>query len=151
MTPQPVTVRGVEVTVRAEPRAVARLERSGFHDRYGTGLGRQFDRRDIEGTRASQPTDVLRRLPGIRLIPSRSGDYIPINKRGGGLSEANCPLAIFLDGVRWQGDVDDVPIEWIEGLEVYLSPAEVPAQYSGTAVSMPGSPASCGVVLIWTR
>jgi hypothetical protein len=41
-------------------------------------------------------------------------------------------------------DIDQfVPVEWVEAIEVYRRPSEIPAEFLGNA--------ACGVVAIWTR
>ena len=41
-------------------------------------------------------------------------------------------------------DVNSVPPDHIDGIEVYSSPAQIPAKYNRTG-------GGCGVLLIWTR
>ncbi len=41
-------------------------------------------------------------------------------------------------------DINSIPAEQLEGVELYASAAQVPAQYNRTATG-------CGVVLLWTR
>ena len=64
-----------------------------------------------------------------------------------------CFMDVYLDGAMVFDskhpdyglfDVNTIPPELIEGIEVYTSAAQVPAQYNRTSTG-------CGVLLIWTR
>lgn len=55
-----------------------------------------------------------------------------------------CPPAFFIDGMR--ATMDDLRMTSatvVEGIEIYRTPAQVPAQYQNRA--------SCGAILIWTQ
>jgi hypothetical protein len=64
-----------------------------------------------------------------------------------------CFMDVYVDGVMVFDsrnpqfglfDVNTVPPEHLAGIEVYTSPAQIPAKYNRTS-------AGCGVLLIWTR
>ena len=88
--------------------------------------------------RASQrldPNEVL----------SEEADIIAVN---------DCPVIYYLDGVRLNNTSDQsldkveviyrLPIELIEGIEIYRGASELPAAFGG-------ADARCGVVAVWTR
>lgn len=88
--------------------------------------------------RASQrldPNEVL----------SEEADIIAVN---------DCPVIYYLDGVRLNNTSDQsldkveviyrLPIELIEGIEIYRGASELPAAFGG-------ADARCGVVVVWTR
>lgn len=153
---EPITV------VARSQSSLKEIALRGYYDRrdFGRriGLGRYYDRGEIEemGTRL---TDVLRRVPGLRVIEGRAGGNETIVVSGNlyvNLREGRpCQANIYLDGLLIRkafetraeiplADIDQfVPLEWVEAIEVYRRASEVPAEFL--------SRANCGVVAIWTR
>lgn len=127
---KPIEIAGI--TVEGRSLWSAHLDRQGFYDRAKRGFGYHFDRTDIEDIMAFQPSDVLMRTPGM-MSAARSS-----------FSSGGCTPGIWVDGVRWRGTVDDLPITWIEGMEVFPRFSSVPIQYGGL-----GGAGRCGTVLIW--
>jgi hypothetical protein len=155
----------VQMVVEALPiepvRVVARSRNSltevalrGYYDRRDSGrrigMGRFLDRIEIEqaGTRL---TDVLRKVPGLRVI----GKTVFLASNPGCTntfgSDSIAEVMFYLDGMLLPkggavplGDIDHfVPLDWVEAIEVYRRPAELPAEFLGSG--------ACGVVAIWTR
>ena len=70
------------------------------------------------------------------------------------IAENNCPIIYYLDGVRLNNTSDRtldkveviyrLPVELIEGIEIYRGASELPAEFGG-------ADARCGVVVVWTR
>ena len=107
------------------------------------GVGRFYDRTQINAMRVSALTDVLRRVPGVLLVPDRGGRYVVRMGR----SSRNCPPDFWIDNVRAHAmNADDIPLMDIEAIEVYSGPAGLPPEY----INRFGNPA-CGAVVIWTR
>ena len=93
--------------------------------------------------------DHLRRFGGGILI-----EYDALQRRAGSTVNMivaehypalrNCPPAFFIDGMR--ATMDDLRMTSatvLEGIEIYRTAAQVPAQYQNRAM--------CGAVLIWTQ
>jgi hypothetical protein len=118
---------------------------SDFYRHRQSGIGTFLDRQEIEARRAQRITDILRRLPGTRVAPERSGrSAVRMNRSYGG---RDCPPDVWIDGVRAAGlNVDDIPIGDVEALELYRGPAGLPPEMN----SRLGNPA-CGALVIWTR
>jgi hypothetical protein len=135
------TLEGVRVT----DRATAMGPLADFEERRKKGgFGRFFSEEDVQQRNAFQVSDVLRTVPGLRLIP-----------RGGGMQGAavqgrgNCEMTVFVDGNRLfngSNDLDDVvrPQD-VAGIEVYNGQAGIPAQFTTSAAG------GCGVVAVWTK
>jgi hypothetical protein len=107
------------------------------------GSGRYYDRAQMTAMRVSALTDVLRRVPGVRIVPDRNGRYVVRMGR----QTRSCPPDIWIDNVRAHGmNADDIPLMDIEAIEVYAGPAGLPPEY----INRFGNP-SCGAIIIWTR
>lgn len=52
-----------------------------------------------------------------------------------------CEMEVWVDGIRSQLGVDEVPLTWIAAIEIYSGLAQTPPQFGHGA---------CGVVAIWT-
>ncbi len=149
------------ITVTGKP-AVPFLSTVGFYARQPEGLGVFLDREAIERQpAASELGHLLQAVPGIRvdaagLIRVRG---IVTGANPDDRNFCNAPL-VWVDGMRilpvemgatrgglitlnsWTQAIHPIHIE---AIEVYRTPAEMPAQYNT------GGDAACGVILIWTR
>lgn len=133
-----VPLEPIEVLVRSQL-----LERAGFYGRQAKGLGSFITRAEIESRMPVYSSDLLRRVAGVRLVRGRFGDWMAI-------SRGNCPFRFVIDGNRINPgfSIDEMPPQWLEGLEIYSGISQVPIQFS---VGPTEPNAQCGVIVIWTR
>lgn len=125
-----------------DAEAAERSYLASFYRRREIGNGFFFNRRQLDSIRVVRVSDVLRRLPGVRLVPDRTGRVQLRMSRSG-----NCPPDFWIDGQRAPFlAVDDLPLRDIQALEVYRGASGVPPEFNNRL----GNPA-CGVVVIWTR
>ncbi len=139
MFTKPIELDPIAVTVRSRF-----LEQSGFYRRAERAFGRQFSSQDLEKIDPFQTSDILRRVTGIRLgfDPENQDRVYARSRRGSSFSQGPCTLPIYIDDVRaFDLDLNQVPPEWIEAMEVYQG-ISAPAQYNRDG---------CGAILIWTR
>jgi hypothetical protein len=139
LTESAVPLRPIEVVVRSEL-----LERRGFYQRQQNGTGAYLTRSSWQDRSPGRPSDILRRVSGVRIVPARGGLGTVLVSRG------NCPFRYVLDGtpVTSTFQLDDIPVGWIEALEVYRGVAGLPLQFTAS----PGTDnANCGVIVVWTR
>jgi hypothetical protein len=112
---------------------------AGFYSRQkSNNFGHYLDRAAIEATHAQRPSESLRGVPGVRLLPSsRVGNLVRIR---------NCRPTIWLDGIRLQeAELDEVSsMDDIAAIEIYKSLAGLPQQFIDRT-----NP--CGGILLWTR
>ena len=145
----------IELTIRLAPaaipidpiRVVVRsnvLELRGFYERQRRGLGTFLTRQNIDAMHPLAGTDILRRVPGIRLV--RQNNWLGLIALGRG----SCRYRFVIDGVRIHANysMDEMPPTWIEGVEIYKGPSEVPIEFAGFAADPSGN---CGVIVVWTR
>lgn len=130
----PVTAEGPTLGARD-----ARLR--GFYERRAAGFGRFVTREDIEKRDPGDSRDLLRGMPGVRVVGNRI-------QMASGMSSPNCRVQYFLDGIHILAPAADFLVQFrprdLEGLEVYRGPAEAPLAFSRGG-------AECGVIAIWTR
>lgn len=135
----------------------------GFWERRERGGGDYVTREEFEAQGNPEvPTDVLRRMRGIRIITGVSGNVsapgrrIVVTSRGQARAEnpvdpsfPGCFPLYFLDG-QYIGtslyvDIDDILLLInVAAVEVYTSMATLPQQFNRTG-------SSCGVIVFWTR
>ena len=127
----------------ADAEAEERLRLADFYRHRDAGNGGYFfNRRELNATRVFRVSDVVRRVPGVRLIPDRSGRLQLRMARS-----LNCAPDVWIDGLRAEGmNIDDVSLQDVQALEIYRGPAGLPPEYNNR-LGRPG----CGAVVIWTR
>ena len=114
-------------------------------DRHRSGNRGTFITRDqIVRSGARTGTDIVRTVPGIRLVPSRrAGGYQVVMNRGAGAR--TCFPSMFVHGLPYSGTLDDFIAEDIEALEVYVGVSEIPPELDKNGRGV------CGAIVIWTR
>lgn len=140
------------VIVQRRPTAVATdAQLVEFRKRRATGGGYYLDRAEIAKKNPRTLTDLLRGVPGVRLIARGAGyTYTTTHFQrlpGAGDDAGNlCDMMIYVDGQPFLiegGDADTrIPVAEISALEVYAAASSVPRRYAGTT-------AACGVILVW--
>jgi hypothetical protein len=135
---QAIALQPIQVTVRS-----LRLQQAGFYTRQTRGPGTFVTRQQIEARMPLASSDMLRRVPGVRLVRNRAGDNIAIGR-------GNCPYRFIIDGARIGAtySIDEMPPQWIEGLEIYHGLAQIPVEFAAAPIE---SNTACGLIVIWTR
>lgn len=136
---QVIPLGPIAVEVRSQ-----RLERAGFYNRRERGFGSYATRHDWERRMPRFPSDIARTMPGLRVVPRSFGTGYAI------LDRSNCAFRYVLDGTRVGStfQMDDIPVEWIEAVEVYRGASTVPPEFAFPTAQ---ARANCGVIVIWTR
>lgn len=145
-----VQIQLVETAIELPPITVetrsSRLDDAGFFDRRERGIGTFMTRGEISSQNVRHLSDVFARVPGLRRAMSSDGSS-RVDSRGGTMITRRCDIQYFIDGVRAEigaAGVDGVPVDIVEGVEVYRGGSEVPTQFDHGR-------AACGAVLVWTR
>lgn len=146
LTPAAIPLKPIVVTAFSR-----RLESVGFYERQKRGVGTFIDRKQIDAINAQDASDLLRRVPGLRLVPqNRRNAGQPRNATVG--RRAHCRYAFIVDGARTLQDfeMDNLAAPALEGIEVYNGLAGVPANFKAHWSSA-NDYSLCGVIAIWTR
>jgi len=118
-----------------------------FYDRSSRGFGHFVTRDQIEKRNPMNLSDMMRMIPGARLIPMRNGGQAALRFNRAQMGGRDCPPQYWVDGIKaFALNIDDIIPQDVEGIEIYEGASTVPPQFNtkeGTTI--------CGVVLIWTR
>jgi hypothetical protein len=103
-------------------------------------FGHFITRDQIDARQAMHPTDLLRRVPGLQIVPRRIG--YAVQGRGG------CTPVVVLDGLRL-GVAGNLVDEWVsardlEGIEVYNGAGQAPGEFAYYENG-------CAMIVLWTR
>lgn len=147
---EPIPLPAVNVTAE---RAV-RPELRGFEERRARGSGMFFTRDDITRMQPRLFTDVLRRVPGIQILPVTgafgTGYVVQLARSTGVMGGRACPVLFYVNGSPFPitGDLainHFITPDDVVGIEVYAAISRVPAQFGSGMHN-----ARCGVIAIWT-
>jgi hypothetical protein len=147
----PIPIAPLEVT--GSRAATPQLQ--GFMARRERGLGHFFTRGEIEGMNARDLTDVLRRVPGARVVPVPgpfgTTNVLQLSRSLGASSGRTCPILYYVNGVPFPVRADIgidayVRAQDVEAVEVYSGTSRIPPEFTST-----GQTSRCGVVGVWTR
>lgn len=132
----PEELEKVDVTAASPPTKLR-----GFYERsrQQRSFGRFFDEDRIRSLNPRTASELLRRVPGVRLASNQSG--------GNTIRIRGCQPMVWLDDQRVPGaELDDLiaPSE-IAAIEFYASNAGIPAQYLDRGNRL------CGLILVWTK
>ena len=133
-----------EEMVTADP---LRGKMGAFNRRKARGVGAFVTRADIEKRQPTSLSQMLRYLPGVAVTQKMAGEPEPVHMQRSVNSsmQAGCVVHLYVDGHPYpNGNVDDFSPNTVEGIEVYKSASEVPADFRNRD-------AMCGLISIWTR
>ena len=133
-----------DYVVEADP---LRGKMGPFNKRRARGVGTFITRSQIEAKQAGSVSELLRYVTGVGVDPQMAGVPQPIHmqRTGPASRQAQCAVQLYVDGNPYpNGSVDDFEPDVLEGIEVYRSASEVPADFRTRD-------ATCGVIALWTR
>ena len=113
-----------------------------FEERRSMRRGTFITRRDFERENLRIATDILRRVPGVQIVPTRSGTSVQMMR---GFGARRCIPQLYVHQTPYSGNFDDFTPDDIEALEVYVGISEIPPDL----ITM-GRPI-CAAIVIWTR
>lgn len=115
---------------------------SVFEERRSMHRGTFITRRDFERDNLRIATDILRRVPGVQIVPTRSGTSVQMMR---GFGARRCVPQLYVHQTPYSGNFDDFTPDDIEALEVYVGISEIPPDL----ITL-GRPL-CAAIVIWTR
>ena len=115
-----------------------------FERRRSSARGTFITRAEIDKKNARTGTDLVRSVPGIRLVSLRGGaGYQVVMTRGAGGRQ--CLPTMFVHGLPYSGMLDDFTADDIEALEIYVGISEIPTELDKNGRGY------CGAIVVWTR
>jgi hypothetical protein len=120
---------------------------SAFNKRRARGIGAFVTREEIEKRHSASVSELLRYVPGVSISQRMAGEPQPVRmqRSANPTNQSTCVVLLYVDGNPYpNGSVDDFPPGSLEGIEVYRSASEIPADFR-TRDSM------CGLIALWTR
>ena len=118
-----------------------------FNRRKARGVGAFVTRAEIEKRQPGSVSELLRYLPGVAVTQKMAGEPQPVHMQRSVHSsvQSSCVVQLYVDGHPYpNGNVDDFNPGHIEGVEVYRSASEIPADFRTRD-------ATCGLIALWTR
>ena len=133
-----------EIAVMAERDARSKKFLSQFWSRRKTGFGAYLTRDEIEDRHAENFVDLVRRMPGVRILQQNGRPVIRFSRSMG---PRDCPPQYFVDGMRIEnGSPDEFTPSDVEALEIYTGLSNLPVEYQPRHDTY-----TCGAVVVWTR
>jgi hypothetical protein len=153
------------VRVTAKERKYISPGLNGFEERRKLGFGHFITDSVLRRYDNDRLSDVIRRIPGVNVVPYRSGNYAGSTRSVGGprvpvdpsdqKSPKGCWSTIYLDGTLIYSvaagnrgapvpDYNSFQVIDLGAVEFYSGGATIPVQYNATEYG-------CGTVLLWTR
>ena len=129
--------------VRVTARTLYSRRQAEIEQRRRRGFGHFIMRDELERSAAARVTDVLRRVPGVRVYATQGSDLVTFVR--GGSASGPCRPTVFMDGHRLGSDENLdflATVNSLEAIEVYTSAAQAPVEYWG---------GGCGAIVLWTR
>lgn len=151
---EPGTTRAIDVVLAraAQPLAPV-LVRGGrrvysgrlasFFERRDLGNGHFFTRDELERMNPTMMTDVMRRVPGVRIVNTR------LVRNAIRFRNNACAPLVWLDGSplgAGEFDLDALSPRSVDAMEIYSGVSTIPVQFSEAR-----GLSNCGVIAVWSR
>jgi len=140
-----ITMLGVQLANESVVADATRGKMASFNARRERGVGAFLTRADIEKHQPGKLSDLLRRVAGVTFSTPSFGQPKTVHMERSVGSPMGCVVQLYADGLPYpNGFIDDFPPETIEGVEIYRSSSELPAEFRTRD-------ATCGLIVLWTR
>ena len=163
LTPAPYVLNEIEVVGES---SIQSRRLAGFERRRAQGGGHFFDANDIDEMNAVMTSDIVRRVPGVRVeqggAPSAAGlsreefrhgvtphgtqTRVFLGRRSTSDDRPSCEPAYYLDDIKLATPDIDMLLQpgRLAGMEVYLPGGLLPAEFTNRE-------AACGVIVMWSK
>jgi len=116
-----------------------------FERRRSTSRGTFITRADIVKRTARTGSDIVRTVPGVRVIPGRMSGTSQVTMTRGAGGGRTCFPTMYVHNMPYSGVLDDFSADDIEALEIYVGISEIPPELDKNGRGI------CGVIVVWTR
>ena len=133
MSVSPIPLEALVVVAERRNRGIM----GDFEGRRRYGFGTFFDREDIEARQPMLLTDLLRMVPGARVVPTSPYAYT-VRLRG------DCRPVLWVDGMQLLTE---------EGMDAIISARDLEAVevYHGASLPVEFGSNPCGAIIVWTQ
>ncbi|MEO7042463.1 MAG: TonB-dependent receptor [Gemmatimonadaceae bacterium] len=127
----------------------------GVADRFRNGIGSYITAAEIAKEAPRETADLFLRVAGLQVSGEPGSRYVSttrglsalyddVDDKGVHHTTTQCTggMSVYVDGAHADGNIDIVPPNDIEAIEIYKDPVEIP-------VTLDQSP--CGAIYIWTK
>jgi hypothetical protein len=112
-----------------------------FNERRAHHPGTFLTRTDFMRHDPRTSSDILRSVPGVAVGYSASGNRVVFTRT----STRRCQATMYIHGSPFSGGIDDIPVDDIEALEVYVGVSQIPPELDRGGKNL------CAVINVWTR
>jgi hypothetical protein len=112
-----------------------------FNERRAHHPGTFLTRKDFAKRDPKNGSDVLRMVPGVAVGTGPGGNRVVFTRT----SSRRCVATMYIHGSPFSGQIDDIPVDDIEAIEVYVGVSEIPPELDR------GGRNVCAVINVWTR
>ncbi|MFN8574729.1 MAG: carboxypeptidase regulatory-like domain-containing protein [Gemmatimonadaceae bacterium] len=135
-------------TVRVTATRIFSSDPNGFESRQRAHIGHFVDRAALDRLSLNNPSDAIRMLPGVTIVPAAIGSFGRTVLMKSPFGNSVCIPTLYVDGFSYKaGEVqldDLLNPDQIEGIEVYTRQSQAPVQFTNTM-------SGCGSIVVWTR
>jgi hypothetical protein len=123
-------------------RVTARRSRYREYERRARrgAAGRFMSEQDIEKKNAYEMSDIVRMLPGFRIVGSGVNAQVVSSRGRISFRQEECATNVVIDGMQHQ-DINLLHPSDVGALEAYSGSGGAPMQYDS----------ACGVIVVWTK
>ncbi len=135
-------------TVRITTTRVFSSDPTGFESRQRAHIGHFVDRVALDRLAMTNPSDAIRMLPGVTVVPAAMGSFGRMIQMKSPFGNSVCIPTLYVDGFAYkpgEAQLDDLlNPDQIQAIEVYTRQSQAPVQFTNTM-------SGCGSVVVWTR
>ena len=158
LSPMPTELDGVLVLARTS--AFGGRLRDFYQRKERTAWGYYFTPDDLERMKLARPSDVLRQVPGVRLVHDPAVGYVAFLSSDSSGRPGTCAMPIYRNGVRVAGprllattrQTPQHGLSLDEFLDADdLAAVEVYKTAEGRPMEITQHEGKCGAIVVWTK
>jgi hypothetical protein len=148
---KPATTHNIKVVMEPSSQALPAVAVSdtgptthwldAFDERRAHHPGTFLTRKDFAKRDPKNGSDILRMVPGVAVGTGPGGNRVVFTRT----TTRRCMATMYIHGSPFGGQIDDIPVDDIEAIEVYVGVSEIPPELDRGGRNL------CAVINVWTR